>query len=791
MTYENQNGNCLSSCFSCLKPHKMLERAASSRNVVGSVLNSMGSNYGKNHEELINIHTAARNKEKRVKLYHQLDFLEGFTPPIYEKTEKELLFLKESLSDNFIFNNVLKKDLDMLIGAMCNEKVDSGSVIISQGAVGDFFYVVEEGMVDFIVNDEKVGHCSPGGSFGELALLYSSPRAATCTAKKNCSLWKVDQVTFRSIIHSNASAQAKSIQDTLGKVPFLNQLNGDQKSKLMDVMTTVSFSPGEKIIKKGDIGEVFYIISEGDVRVAAIGSGSGQYEDVILGPSAWFGERALLSNMARTADVIAASPCVTMCISRSDFEVSIGFLRTLLAQEEKNRILHALAIFKLLEEEEFDALADELTIKTYFKGAVLEETGQPSSQDLLIIKSGKLMVAYDNGVLKHFSNDDYLGLESLREEKGNISTHTVIAEEDTDCYCLTKDHIVEIVSDINRIGICTVPQSKDENKIQIEFDELQKMRILGIGTFGTVWLVKHKKNNEVNSYALKIMSKRKLVDCKQVKSVIREKEVMFSVNHPFIIKILQAYQDETNVFFLTELMQGGELWSLLHTSTRNGVDIKYAMFYAACTLLALAHLHRRHICYRDLKPENILIDTQGYCKLIDVGFAKIVTNKTYTFCGTPEYIAPEIILSKGHDKGVDYWALGVLIYEMMFGQSAFSSSNMDQTALFRRIVKANVTFPPKKISSSGKKLISELLVYNQFERLGNRAGGAKSICQHEFFYSINFFKLARKQLKAPWIPKIKNPFDSSNFDEFTPVKENDENLRKLTEEEEDLFKHFN
>jgi protein kinase A len=172
-----------------------------------------------------------------------------------------------------------------------------------------------------------------------------------------------------------------------------------------------------------------------------------------------------------------------------------------------------------------------------------------------------------------------------------------------------------------------------------------------VGTFGKVWLAKH--NNSGKPYALKMLNKREIIGHHQVEGVIREKNIMTSIDHPFVISLVSTYQDDKHLYMLLELVQGGELFSVIHTESRDGIANANSRFYAACILESLAHLHHRHISYRDLKPENILINSLGYCVLVDLGFAKIVMDKTYTLCGTPEYLAPEIILSKGHDKGVD------------------------------------------------------------------------------------------------------------------------------------------
>ena len=173
------------------------------------------------------------------------------------------------------------------------------------------------------------------------------------------------------------------------------------------------------------------------------------------------------------------------------------------------------------------------------------------------------------------------------------------------------------------------------------------------GAFGKVWLATTRDSTK--PYALKTINKRQLVDAGQVKGVLREKQIMASIEHPFILPLVGSFQDEDNLYLLLPLIQGGELFNVIHTDIKDGLDNAASQFYGACILEALGYLHARNICYRDMKPENALIDADGYCIMVDFGCAKIVVDKTYTLCGTPEYLAPEIIMSKGHDKAVDYW----------------------------------------------------------------------------------------------------------------------------------------
>jgi serine/threonine protein kinase len=327
---------------------------------------------------------------------------------------------------------------------------------------------------------------------------------------------------------------------------------------------------------------------------------------------------------------------------------------------------------------------------------------------------------------------------------------------------------------------------------------LKRIRILGQGAFGRVWLVTHLPtgSTSLNVYALKAISKANVIDSKLEKAVLREKELLCLLNHPFILSLVASYQDSDNLYLLLPLVLGGELYSLLKKMTNHGRGMENNMvaFYAACIFEALKHFHfGHHIAYRDLKLENVLVDEQGYGKIIDLGFAKVVTEKTYTLCGTPEMLAPEIIMSKGHDHAVDYWAFGVMVFELLVGHTPFYQRGSSQMDMFKRIVLVKYTIPDF-VSESARTMIEQLLVRKQSNRLGNLANGYLGIKEQPWFHEsgIDFKHILEKRVDAPWKPYIHDPLDASNFGDMSSLEHerNREQHRPLTREEHEVFKDF-
>eukprot|EP00879_Flechtneria_rotunda_P001387 GHRR01001538.1.p1 GENE.GHRR01001538.1~~GHRR01001538.1.p1 ORF type:complete len:1213 (+),score=453.23 GHRR01001538.1:393-3641(+) len=296
----------------------------------------------------------------------------------------------------------------------------------------------------------------------------------------------------------------------------------------------------------------------------------------------------------------------------------------------------------------------------------------------------------------------------------------------------------------------------------INFAELELRRVIGTGQFGLVRVVRHVKTNEV--YALKVMHKAPLVEAKQIEHVVNEHAILGEVHHPFLVTLVGAYQDATSLYLLQEWVPGGELFH--HLDIEGSFNDATACFYAANVLLALETLHMQGIVYRDLKPENLLLDTQGYIKMADFGFAKkIGSERTFTICGTPDYQAPEVIMRRGTTRAADYWALGVLVFEMLVGDPPFKSLTGDPWDTFRRTLSGRF-YVPHFITDAAADLIFKLLQVNPEKRLGCGSAGINEIKSHRWFSRINWDALAAKQLAAPIQPRLKSLLDTSNFDNF-------------------------
>ncbi|XP_039670603.1 serine/threonine-protein kinase N2 [Perca fluviatilis] len=346
--------------------------------------------------------------------------------------------------------------------------------------------------------------------------------------------------------------------------------------------------------------------------------------------------------------------------------------------------------------------------------------------------------------------------------------------------------------DLELIAIQKDTEIREEEQFHFSLQDFKCVAVLGRGHFGKVLLAEYKSTGEM--FAIKALKKGDIVARDEVDSLMCEKRIFEAVNsvrHPFLVNLFACFQTQEHVCFVMEYAAGGDLMMHIHADV---FSEPRAIFYAACVVLGLQFLHDHKIVYRDLKLDNLLLDTEGYVKIADFGLCKEgmgFRDRTSTFCGTPEFLAPEVLTETSYTRAVDWWGLGVLIFEMLVGESPFPGD--DEEEVFDSIVNDEVRYP-RFLSTEAISIMRRLLRRSPERRLGAGERDAEEVKKHLFFRNMDWNGLLAKKVKPPFVPTIQGANDVSNFDdEFTseaPILTPPREPRALNSDEQNMFSDF-
>ncbi|XP_051269255.1 cGMP-dependent protein kinase 1-like isoform X2 [Dicentrarchus labrax] len=494
---------------------------------------------------------------------------------------------------------------------------------------------------------------------------------------------QLTDVTLTSYCKTKESSEL--IQRALMDNDFMKHLEHGQILTIMDCMRPTSLTKGCCVIQEGDDGSTVYVLEEGMVEVTK------QSKTLCtIGPGKVFGELAILYNCTRTATVTALTDIKLWAIDRQGFQTIMmrtGFIK----HSQYTDLLRSVPSFQSLPEDILSKLADVLEETHYSDSDYIIRQGA-SGDTFFIISEGQVKVSQQNSAndeqltVKSLSKGDWFGEQALKGE--DVRTASVTAVGDVTCLVIDRELFKQLIEGLDDVNNKQYDSNEVNAKLQMETDFFSSVSLsdfniictLGMGGFSRVELVQL-KNDASRSFALKVLKKRHILDTSQQGHILSERRIMMEAHSPFIIRLYRTFRDSKYLYMLLEACLGGELWTLLRD--RGSFDDGITRFYTGCVIEALAFLHSRGIIYRDLKPENIILDHRGYAKLVDFGFAKKVGlgKKTWTFCGTPEYVAPEIILNKGHDSSADCWSLGILVFELLSGRFGSTTELHTETHL--------------------------------------------------------------------------------------------------------------
>mmetsp|Transcript_17988 Transcript_17988/g.35161 ORF Transcript_17988/g.35161 Transcript_17988/m.35161 type:complete len:804 (+) Transcript_17988:50-2461(+) len=635
------------------------------------------------------------------------------------------------------------------------------------------------------------------GIFATSAKVNSTFKKREAVAGETTASQAATQSTGTAVPQDANRDKSPQIQAMIFKAMHENSLfagiNPALLNRVVEAMWKTNAAAGTVLMQQGEAGDVCYVVESGSLMVSETGKPASSKSAHSL-----IGELALMYSNPCSVTVTAKSACVLWTVNRATYKRIITD-SSMAEIKHRQEFVATVPLLDPLAVSERNKVAEALEKHTYTAGHVIIQQGDVGDAMYIVIAGTvKVTKTVNNETLNliELGPKSYFGERALVQKEARAATVTCVGE--VECYRLNEQAFTMLLGPleellkkregdytemVKKLTVSSPTASKTEEKSlgagaagtatsamqipklnpeNIKLADLEESGLLGKGSFGVVNLVKHKSTGK--TYALKAVGKAHVVRTKQEEHTMNEKAALQWLNHPFVIKLHATYQDKTFLYFLMECCMGGELFAVLRT--RNLLDNAASRFYGASILLVFEHMHSRNFIYRDLKPENILLDHMGYVKLTDYGFAKQLEGedaRTFTLCGTPDYLAPEVLLGVGHGKAVDWWCLGIMIYEMLAGQAPFYDPNHMRS--YNKIKQGKVYYPDN-FTEDAISIIAGLLKVKPTERLGVIKGGADTIKQHQWFNGFSFDDLIKRKIKSPWCPTIQHDFDLSNFDEY-------------------------
>lgn len=624
-----------------------------------------------------------------------LSIIEG-----YEQTPEDQELIISALKNNKVLGEVLTlsgDQLKLLADAMHLVTLPAQEVLMNKGDRGTALFIVHSGWLT--VRDDVAHHgeykIRIGDSFGELSLLYDAPRTATMVASRDCKLFVLPRYEFRIVIRMSYQSRLSQYAEMILQVPCLRALvDASNVDLIAGALEEISFLEDEEVCVENEDAGLLFIVWEGECSVFKDGQ-----EQRKLTKGEWIGEEQLMKQVQaeETVKVITESAVLLALDANSLHTVVKVFGDVKKAREAAG------GSGSLLPPSPCNRVG----------GSFLEAPNQRSSMNRNSLL-GLLHSPFIDHADKQKAADEYLHRRLSRHGRQRCKNESKGAS-----------------------AAVTEPLANFE-----------QMGLLGEGSFGTVYLLRDNKTESL--YALKGLCKKHLTSESMEQVVKNERSTMILLDSDFIVRLYKTYQDSKYIYLMLEAALGGELFDVYTEHDLFG-KIDVARFYVCCITMGLSHMHMNRVIYRDLKLENCLLDCKGYCKLTDMGIAKVVIGKTYTVCGTADYFAPETLKQVGHNRAVDWWALGVLLFIMLAGRSPFDAPEV--SLIYKNIIKgfSKVKFP-SSFPSDSIDVIKSLCRKKPEERVTMQKGGVDNFKDMPFFSAISWDSLADLTQEPPFVP---------------------------------------
>jgi len=696
------------------------------------------------------------------------------------------------------FASTSQEDKERLAEICDVQMYSENELFMREGEKGGFVLVIASGKAETLDKFGNANTVQKGAILGEIGFARTREHDYCAKALSKLTVLSFATETLQNEFGSFAAILAQSaLKSVLARSKFFPPLTQAQQAALVTSFEDCEFKYGQRIVTHNSQPQLVVIMDGSAVLLSSNAGDNGdtiagkernpneddrgetdvdtsqtprrgsisrcldqliKHESVrVLGPRHFHGDENLLSGDRMVGSLICTSEMCTIrrisleqllsvCVPSSEkIRGKIDNLQNFITLNSTKSALADIFIFKSITPGQLERVAYALKEVSYKPGQMIFKQGESAREGLFLITEGSLSIEVNGKVLRTLGKWDYFGERALLLNEVRSADCIASSKEGCKCLVLNTEIFLEIVGKFRKVL---------ENRIKIQdtninFRDLRSGGIVGKGTFGVVKLMHH-KNDLTLRYALKCICKKTAVNMRQQRFLVMEREINAQCFHPCIMQFIRTFQDSQNIYFLTEFLGGGDLFSAIRDiGMLNKAQIQ---FFSGSIILAIDYLHERAIMYRDLKPENVMLDEEGNTKLVDFGCCR-QASRTYTLVGTPEYLAPEVILARGYNHSADWWSLGVMIYEFACGPLPFGKDSGDQLELYRQIMEAPLVFPDYVTDVHIVDLMSSLLQRLPSRRIGTGPKGGKKLKSHEYFNDFDWDAIAGGYANQPWKPK--------------------------------------